>query len=54
MAAEAKLAAAEKQVAQLKQQLEETGHKLKLQSADELPQSHRLYRMTSGRHLCVA
>ena len=50
MAAEAKLAAAEKQVAELKQQLVETGHQLKMQSADELPQSHRLYRMTSGEH----
>lgn len=46
--AELKLAAADKHVAELKRQLEEAMHKLKLQSAADLPQSHRLYRITSG------
>lgn len=60
MGAEVKLAAAEKQVTALKQQLEQTVHMLKLQSAADLPQSHRLYRLTSisGKrfvaHTCVS
>lgn len=46
--AEAKLAAADGHVAELKRQLEEAMHKLKLQSASDLPHSHRLHRITSG------
>lgn len=52
--AEAKLAAADKHVAELQQQLEEAMHKLKLQSASDLPHSHRLHRITSGRFMFTA
>lgn len=43
-----KLAAADKHVADLKRQLDEAMHRLKLQSASDSPQSHRLHRITSG------
>ncbi len=42
------LAAADKHVAELKQQLQDALEKLKLQSASGFPHSHRLYRITSG------
>jgi len=38
-------------VTELKQQLEDALLKLKLQSASDLPHSHRLYRLTSGNGL---
>lgn len=47
------MAAADTHVAELKRQLEEDMHKLKLQSAAGLPQSHRLYRITSGHSQCI-
>jgi len=42
------LAAADKHVTELKQQLQDALEKLKLQSASGFPHSHRLYRITSG------
>jgi len=45
------LAAADKHVAELKQQLQDAVEKLKLQSASGFPHSHHLYRITSGEYV---